>query len=365
MRNILIFPNILRLNKSLPWWGLTIALIYFVLLYFQANISFSSAWYHGSREGLAGIHHETWLAIRNSLLPFLLVLGAVIGPLALIYSLTTIFTNIFIWLRRDRYASEWGRWWLNIVAFILVMGSVFLYYPWPSMVDGWWAQWKGYRVLSSMSDRDIAESKFYIHNGGVRSWGLYGFESNFVELTPREKSGVDTVWWYLRVDGNEPKETWKSLIDRYTQGTKLVAEQRWLQEWKSLSPDRTIELHFANNKGYAESGIDYFVAPAWQHAGFKGEAEFEIVLRRNGEACCTIYLSSQERNALVLSAVRGTARFTPFHWLDQKTVSFHPKQPTYITVTPNGQFEIKTIPQNDPKLRQLVKEHGVWFRLSD
>jgi hypothetical protein len=81
------------------------------------------------------------------------------------------------------------------------------------------------------------------------------------------------------------------------------------------------------------------VLPPWKDAQFRGEPEFEILMRRQGSWCGTVWLSSTEPGALIETAHKGPGD----HWFDRLEFSFHPKEPSYGRVDAAGNFELRTI----------------------
>ena len=87
--------------------------------------------------------------------------------------------------------------------------------------------------------------------------------------------------------------------------------------------------------------LEMLVLPAWHDAGFEGEPDFELILRREGNACATVFLARARAGALITFAQPGEGD----HALDRLQVSFHPraKPPTYVLVDTAGRIELRTL----------------------
>jgi hypothetical protein len=164
-------------------------------------------------------------------------------------------------------------------------------------------------------------------------------ESLFLGLESIAPSALDAAWWWNPLKDGQPTSTWRDFFFAYDAALDLVEKQAWLGEWKAAGPERTLEVHVVGRVGYAETMRDDFVVPPWKHAGFSGDPSFEILLRRKGNWCGTVWLSKEEPGALIETANGGGAG----HWFDKLNFSFHPTEPTYGRVDGQGNFELRKI----------------------
>lgn len=166
-------------------------------------------------------------------------------------------------------------------------------------------------------------------------------DSLFVQLTALRPSAIDGAWWWSPLADGKPSADWNALLGVHRRATRAVQAHPWLLEWKTSAPDRTLDMHAVGDVGYSESMIDAFVEPPWKHAGLAGAPEFEILLRRKGDWCGTVWLSSADPAALIETAQPGPRT----HWFDALDFSFHPTEPDYGVVDGAGNFHARRIPK--------------------
>jgi len=166
-------------------------------------------------------------------------------------------------------------------------------------------------------------------------------DSLFLEISARYPSLLDGAWWWNPLKDGKPTSNWREFLAVYDAALRRVEGQAWLQDWKNAAPDRTLEVHAVGRVGFAARMRDNFVVPPWKDAKFRGDPEFEILMRRKGDWCGTVWLSSTEPGALIATAHKGPGD----HWFDRLEFSFHPKVPTYGRVDAAGSFELRTIAQ--------------------
>lgn len=164
-------------------------------------------------------------------------------------------------------------------------------------------------------------------------------ESLFLEISTRYPSLLDAARWWNPLKEGKPTFNWKDFTAAYDAALRQVGTHTWLEDWKNAGPDRTLELQAVGRSGFAERMRDSFVVPPWKDSRFSGEPEYEILLRRKGQWCGTVWLSAAEPGALIETAHAGPGD----HWFDKLEFSFHPKQPTYGRVDASGHFELRTI----------------------
>ena len=225
--------------------------------------------------------------------------------------------------------------------------------PWD---DGFWSDrefWSGVvgdKLDSALSERLARSMDGYaeamtryqlerIASGrslGSRKWAL------MLTITARAPNAIDAARWWTPLEDFRPSSSWMDFISVHDAARSCVERHGWLLEWKNAGPNRTLELQAVGRTGYEEFKLETFVTPPWRDAGFTGDPEFEILLRREGTACGSVWLSSEEQGALITTMYRGMGD----HWLDRQQVFFHPKEPYYGIVTAAGQFEARTIQES-------------------
>jgi hypothetical protein len=350
--------DIEKLSKRLLRGGFILASLISLAIYFEAGVVCSFGWYVVQDNSFQEAYREAWLTARNILSPILAMLMVVVVPLAVLFVPTQIGAICYFLFRAHRATTKapvklWQH--FLVLSFMLICIGMFL------PLQMYWEEWQtasaGKKMLQSMPNNDTAEQMYRIQAHGVGNYSLLPFQTNWVTLEPLAKGPVDAIRWHLRVDHGVPQETWQSLFALHAHSADLIAKQKWLLEWRAADTHRIIEPQFVDGKGITRDHPEFFVEPAWRHAKFAGKPEFEILLRRNGTSCCTLYLSSQESRALLLNAKPlDDAHGEQGHWLDRQDVSFHPKSPSYIVVTANGEFQKVVIPEDDPILQATLKQ---------
>jgi hypothetical protein len=159
---------------------------------------------------------------------------------------------------------------------------------------------------------------------------------DIVALAPGTLDGVR--WWNL-LEAGEPTSDWNQFIALFDTAEACMDRHGFLREWKQAGAERTLQIDAVGSIGFAERRLQSFVLVPWRDAGFGGKPEFEVLLRRKGDWCGTIWLSSQESGALITTMHSGKGD----HWLDDEHVSFHPTRPTYGRVDDQGHFEVRLI----------------------
>jgi hypothetical protein len=127
------------------------------------------------------------------------------------------------------------------------------------------------------------------------------------------------------------------MIQLYRKCETITEKQQWLRSWKDCGADHVIECQIAGSNCYSDQGIRDHVSAAWRDARMLGTPEVELLLRRGGVWCGSVYLSALDTRAVVVDAEPGEGK----HWFDHQSVSSG--SPGYLIVQPNGQFERRTI----------------------
>lgn len=164
-------------------------------------------------------------------------------------------------------------------------------------------------------------------------------DSLFAQMSARIPSAIDGAWWWSPLVDGKPASTWTEFLRVYDAASSAVVSHPWLLQWKASAPDRTIDAHVVGGLGYSETNVDLFVLPPWKDAGLAGTPEFQILLRRKGEWCGTVWLSSLDPAALILSA----DPYGKAHWFDELDVGFHPMKPRYGLVDGAGNYTSRHI----------------------
>ena len=351
-----------KLIHTVAWGGWALACSLFLLIYFEANLLSNWGWDVVRDNRLEQWLHDTWMTARALLMPLLVVLMA-LTPFALLLYIPAALTAMGCMLLR-RSAPGWrrGRVAFSLLPFLLTIAGAAVFFPWAEMWRDRQQVSEGQRIVEAASGYEQALRDFEIHANGVGCWDAAGCSVNLIDLVPRKAEGIDALRWYMRVGGGVAKNSWLAPRDLYRHSLVLSRSTPGIYEWKAAAPGRTVEVWFNGDLGYAEEQMDFFVGTAWRHAGFVGQPELQVVLRRRGTACCELYLSSREPGALIVSAhSEGGAQ--P-HWLDGLDVFYHPAKPYYIKVDARGAFEKRLIPQSDPDLSAALAEHGVRYQAS-
>ncbi len=200
------------------------------------------------------------------------------------------------------------------------------------------------RALSMQECRSLPgfsrfSERFEIEDVSSGSIGLQP-HALFCEITARTPKLIDSARWWNLIKDDEFASDWEEFLRVYDAANAAVEREGWMRKWKLVGKNRTIGLNAVGARGYSENKLDFFVLPAWKDAGFAGDPQFELSLRRDGEWCGTVYLSSTERGALIGTAKPADGELGK-HWFDSLDFSFHPnaEAPTYGRVDEAGEVE--------------------------
>lgn len=213
-----------------------------------------------------------------------------------------------------------------------------------------WERWVGAPLDEALSGEEYARLPGYVQasqhfvvedvmTGNVNMQPL----SMFLEIRSRYPDLIGEVRWYNHLRDGAPTATWLHFLSTYAEALAAARKQPWLLDWKIAGPDRTIGLEIAGMQAISETDPELYIHPPWKHAGFGGEPEFELLLRREGRWCATVFLATNEPGALIATAHRLPGATEDDHWLDRLEVSYHPRTPSYARVTAAGTCEVRDV----------------------
>lgn len=202
---------------------------------------------------------------------------------------------------------------------------------------------------------ESAKDKYSIENAYSGSTAFHP-DSLILDLKMKNLQNISSATWWNHYKNGEPTADWTQLSKMVSDCEKLINKQTWLVAWKNSNKSNQLHCNIDGFKYYDESNIAEYVMPAWRHAGLKGNPEVGIILSSGKDTRGKIYLSKEDPKALILDAEPAKGS----HQFDKLKVSFHPKDPQYIIVGPNGKFERHMIARNSKLLpkwaRNLTKE---------
>ena len=164
-------------------------------------------------------------------------------------------------------------------------------------------------------------------------------ESLHVGLEGNDRELVNAAWWFNPIENGQPKYNWNDFIGIYNKFNKVAENKPWLKKWRKEKTGRTIDAEIFGVRPNTEMDIEYFVIPAWEHAGLKGELLYEVILR-DGNSFQTVYMSEESEESLDANG---------FHLNSEKC--------SYCIISKDGKrktVEIKQKPQ-DPRTFYLSK----------
>jgi hypothetical protein len=177
-------------------------------------------------------------------------------------------------------------------------------------------------------------------------------------LSSLQPSLVDRVRWINDITDGRQAAGWAELQQLHASVERAAKRLGWLQDWKSSKPGRSIRAELSGPRRYTRDRADYFVTPAWKHAGMPGEPSIELSLEDGLRRRTDVFVSESSRVAIVLLADRVLGDGDPAsrsHWLDREEVAFHPRSPRYLRVDARGQASRQKIPSDFPALLQALE----------
>jgi len=214
--------------------------------------------------------------------------------------------------------------------------------------ERFWPRWVGADLDASLAEVDYAAIDGYALTNGIlrvenaRTGNIDRYPLAMVlTLVPRYPAAIDEIWWWNPIEDGRTTSTWRDVLGTWRAAMLAVAREDWIGAWKRAGAERTVGLEVVGARGIGETMLDTLVMPAWIDAGFVREPDYELLLRRKGRWCATIYLALGQPGALITTAHAGEGE----HWLDALEFEFHPRAtpPTYARVDAAGRVEIRTL----------------------
>jgi len=177
-------------------------------------------------------------------------------------------------------------------------------------------------------------------------------ESLFVELQAKGQNVIDSVWWWNPLTkSGEATKNWTEFLKAYHEAEEFVSTLQWLKDLKTLSDDRSVELHMLGTGfGEADFDLETFILPVWKHEGFAGKPSYSLLARRGEHSWVQLVFGSKDRRCLVLSTTGMllSSPLSPQCELDRLELSWHPKgkpddeYSRYAIVDEDGTIHVKS-----------------------
>lgn len=188
------------------------------------------------------------------------------------------------------------------------------------------------RLYTAMPGFAEAAPQWRVERASCGSFAPHAGEMLSLDLRASRARNVDAVRWYVPIVEKQLANDWRDLLKAVERAERAVEARTWLAEWKSADGERSIELQVTGATPINESNPVTFVQPAWELAGFEGEPEFELLLRRREHWAATVFLAGRDARGLITSARPHTGA----HWLDALDVHFHPNKRELVFVDAAG-----------------------------
>jgi hypothetical protein len=165
----------------------------------------------------------------------------------------------------------------------------------------------------------------------------------YFRLAALHPAAIARIRWWNPLAGGQPTHTWHDVLATWRAAMRAVERETWIGAWVRAGPDRSVGLEVVGARGISERMLGTLVLPAWRDAGFEGEPEYELHLRRGEDATATVFLSRVRPGALITDARSGPGE----HPLDLLELSFHPRAelPRYARVDATGRSRFGPCPE--------------------
>jgi len=180
-------------------------------------------------------------------------------------------------------------------------------------------------------------------------------KSLFVQIKATHPAIIDAAWWWNPLADGKPSLSWDDFMESYAVAEAAMAKHPWLQDWKNLSQERSLELHLMGGAiDKNPSALETDVIPVWRHAGFSGEPTYRLLARRNyGLSWVEIYFSDRDERALVTTNSSPDPKSPSM--MERADVSWHPKGKAgekyskYAIIENDGRCHVETFVAESPK----------------
>ena len=127
---------------------------------------------------------------------------------------------------------------------------------------------------------------------------------------------------------DRPSVDWYGFMAAFEKAEERAASHVWLAAWRDEKPKRAIRVEFF---GAAHDGKTLEALGAWQHAGFRGESQYEIILLEEGKPMAKVLLGAEEERAIIVMLMDKPGDLFPL-------IRFRPSQsvPHYMAVDRDG-----------------------------
>lgn len=206
------------------------------------------------------------------------------------------------------------------------------------------------RMAEELDSYDALQREFRVEESTL-GW-INGLPySLYLQLRALKPRLVDAAWWFNPAENERARYDWNQFLAVHRSVERAADAHPWLAAWKQAGPKRSVEAQIFALRPYTETDVARFATPAWKHATLKGMPGYQLLLRRDGRACATIYLGKEDERALILDVQPpiDEGNDGSRHWLDDLTVSYHPTQhmPDYMIVTPDHSWTRNTRRKQD------------------
>lgn len=204
-----------------------------------------------------------------------------------------------------------------------------------------------------------------------------------IRLTSLKNSSVNIRWLLpiVKVEAFNDKDIsktnyegtmdWNAFLTLYRRIYSSFSRHEWLVGFMNQSDEHTIQFNIDGNQPYigsflSENDFNKLVEAPWSHGGLAGNAKYEISIS-SSSTYGTIYIGDSENNGLmVICRGEGGVHNMFFHedlyekdvilkkmqetglsWYELFNFKYHPSDPQYLIVTPEGNWSVN--PQWKPE----------------